>query len=85
VLDNVFHDRIHLVSLMETAYTEAEVIAAIRKRTDASSVRQIAREVGVSPGYLSLVLVGKKPVSDTIAELFGFRREVVTEIRFKAS
>ena len=64
-------------------YTQDEVLAVIRERTDSASIRQVAREIGVSAPLLSDMLQGKKAVSDRVAELFGFRREVLTEIRFR--
>lgn len=64
-------------------YTQDEVLAAIRKRTDASSIRSVAKELGLSAAYLSDVLLGNRQVSDKVAESFGFQREVVTEIRFR--
>lgn len=71
---------------MNKTYTEDEVLAAIRKRTDSSSIRAVARELGVSAPYLSDVLLRKRTISVKVANLFGFRREIVTEVRFlKAS
>jgi lambda repressor-like predicted transcriptional regulator len=67
-------------------YTEDDVLAAIRKRTDLSSIRAVARELGVSAAYLCDVLSRKRTISVKVAKLFGFRRETVTEVRFlKAS
>ena len=64
-------------------YTQDEVLAVIRERTEASSIRQVSREVGVSAPLLSDMLQGKRAVSDRVAELFGFRREILTEVRFR--
>jgi lambda repressor-like predicted transcriptional regulator len=64
-------------------YTQDDVLATIRTRTDASSIRSVAKELGLSAAYLSDVLLGNRQVSDKVAESFGFQREVVTEIRFR--
>lgn len=69
---------------MKTFYTQDDVLVAIRKRTDASSIAAVAREMGYTKAYLWNVLNGTKAVSEEVALFFGFRRE--TEIRFlKAS
>lgn len=69
---------------MKTFYTQDDVVASIRQRTDASSIAAVAREMGFSRAYLWNVLNGTKDVSEEVAAHFGFRRE--TEIRFlKAS
>lgn len=66
---------------MKTYDTE-DVVEAIRKRTQATSLRQTARELGLSAPYLGDILLGRRAVSETVAEAFGFRREVITEHKF---
>lgn len=68
---------------MPKTYTQDEVLAAIRKVVDESSLRQTAERIGVSAGYLSDVLNSNRAVSDAIADAFGFEREIVTEIIFR--
>lgn len=64
-------------------FTQDDVLAVIRVRTEATSIRAVARELGLSAAYLSDILLGRRAVSETVAEAFGFQREIVTEIRFR--
>ena len=40
------------------------------------SQSRLADELGVSRGYISAVLIGKKPPSEKMAKWFGLRRNV---------
>lgn len=64
-------------------YTQEEVLGVIRALTEASTLRQVARDVGFSAAHISDVLSGKRGVSEAIAAAFGFEREVLTEVRFR--
>ena len=63
-------------------YTNEDVVEVIRKRTAETSLRQTARELGLSPSYLSDIVLGRRFVSDSVAEAFGYKREVVVEHKF---
>ena len=63
--------------------TEQDVLQAIRKEIEASSLRKVAERVGVDPANLSRMLNGERTVSDSVAEAFGFEREVTTKIVFR--
>jgi transcriptional regulator with XRE-family HTH domain len=63
-------------------YSADDVVDIIRKRTKESSLRQTARDLGLSASYLSDILLGRRDVSETVAEAFGYKREVVTEHKF---
>lgn len=56
-------------------------IALLRKKCEASSQAQIAREAGVSPVYIGVVLSGKKPMAGKLARFLGLkvRRRTVYE------
>lgn len=64
-------------------YTREDVVAAIQKEIDKTSLRQTAKRIGISAGYLSDVLKGNRHVSETMAGAFGFTREVVTQFVFR--
>jgi transcriptional regulator with XRE-family HTH domain len=68
---------------MPKTYTQDDVLADIRKVAERSSLRQTAERIGVSAAYLSDILAGNRAVSDTIAEAFGYEREIVTEVIFR--
>lgn len=71
---------------MTKTYTQDQVLETIRVRTEGSSISGVARELGLSKAYLSDILLGRRAVSEQVAKHFGFRREIVTEVRFlKAS
>lgn len=65
--------------------TRDGVIAAIRKETEGSSLRQAAKRFGISAAYLSDILRGNREISDRIAAKFGFTREVkvITKVVFR--
>ena len=67
----------------KTYLTEEEVREEIREKTEASSLRQTAKEYGLSPAYLSDILAGKRDVSEHVAALFGFDKTVTTEVKFE--
>jgi transcriptional regulator with XRE-family HTH domain len=64
-------------------YGAERVLRAIRDECDLSSLRQVAKTIGVSPAYLSDILLGKRGVSESIAKTFGFTREDVVSITYR--
>lgn len=70
------------VAFVMKKLTEDEVIAIIRKEVEATSGRAVAKRIGVSDSYISDILAGKRPVSDSIAFAYGFEREITTEVTF---
>jgi len=68
---------------MPKTFTEDDVLADIRKETEATSLRQTADRIACSPGYLSDILNGNRAVSDSIAAAFGYEREIVTKVIFR--
>lgn len=65
------------------AYSKDDVLKAIESEIGKSTLRQVAREKGISCAYLSDVTLGKRGISENVAAAFGFIREVVTEVRFR--
>lgn len=59
------------------------MLDAIRVRVQASSQRKVGEEVGLSPAYLSDILLGRRVVSDRVAAVFGFSRHVETMVYYK--
>lgn len=59
---------------------ESEVRAALQaKLAEHGAASALARELGVSRAYISMVQTGKAPISPRLAELLGFRRVVIWE------
>lgn len=48
-----------------------------QKSMDYSSDSEFARVLGIKPAYLSMILSGKRTISDTVAKEFGYTRVVV--------
>jgi transcriptional regulator with XRE-family HTH domain len=63
--------------------TQDDVLNAIRAEVKNSSVRAVARRIGVSAAYISDVLLDKRQVSERLARLFGFEREIIKEVVFR--
>lgn len=59
------------------------VVAAIRKETEKSSLRAVAKRTGIDPSVLSKVLSGRRGASEAIAAAFGFERQVITTVVFR--
>jgi hypothetical protein len=64
-------------------YKTDDVLAVIRAEVERSSFRKLAAEKGISLGSLADVVSGRSGISETIAEAFGFVREVTTEVKFR--
>lgn len=64
-------------------YTQTEVLAVIAQEAEETSVRAVARRLGMNAGYISDILLGRRGISEAVAEAFGFEREIVTEVRFR--
>jgi DNA-binding transcriptional regulator YdaS (Cro superfamily) len=69
--------------LMPKKFTQEDVLDEMRKVISVTSLRKTAGRLGISPAYLSDVLNGRRDVSDNMAILFGFEREVLTQIFFR--
>lgn len=64
-------------------YTTEDVLKVIKAEVEKSSYRKVAAEKEISLGSLADVLSGRKGISESIAEAFGFVREVTTEVTFR--
>jgi hypothetical protein len=72
------------MAYIANTYTEEDVLEVIRARiADADSLREVARQVEMSPAYLSDIKLGRRGISGEVAAKFGFERIVTTEIVFK--
>ena len=68
---------------MPRTFTSEDVLSAIWAECNKSSQKAVAERIGVSAPYLSDILLGKRPISDLVAEAFGFEKTVVTETLFR--
>ena len=68
---------------MPETYTQDDVLGTIREAVNESSLRQTAERIGVSAAYIGDILAGNRGVSETIADAFGYEREIVTEVIFR--
>lgn len=54
-------------------FTDADVLSELERRiVEAGGLRAFARHVGLSPAFLSMVRLGRSPVSPRVAEALGF-------------
>lgn len=74
--------RAYIAEAMRT-FTQDDVLADIRKEVNQSSLRQTADRIGLSAAYLSDILKGNRAVSETVAAVFGYEREIVTNVVFR--
>ena len=56
---------------------ESTVIELLKRKQGDRSQSDLARELGMTPQYVSEVLKGQKPPSDRILEYLGLKREIV--------
>jgi hypothetical protein len=64
-------------------YDTEHVMSVIREELGKSSFRRLAAEKGVSSSFLADVVYGRTPISESLAQAFGFIREVTTEVTFR--
>ena len=57
--------------------TEFEVVSILRKRCDASTQKDVARQLGISPQYLCDLLAERRPITEEVALKMGFERVVI--------
>lgn len=56
---------------------ESTVVELLKKKQGARTQSDLARDLGMTPQYVSEVLKGQKPPSDRILEYLGLKREIV--------
>jgi plasmid maintenance system antidote protein VapI len=62
---------------MKKTCTAEEILEMVRRDVEASSQVALAKVIGVSSVYISDILGGRRPVSDRIANHYGFHKETV--------
>jgi transcriptional regulator with XRE-family HTH domain len=71
------------VAYMKTILTSDEILEQIREVISTSSLRQVAKDMGISAPYLSDILLGRRMISENVARVLGYERSVKTEVVFK--
>lgn len=66
-------------------YSTEDVLRVIRREIAKSSLRQVARDKGLSAAILSKITTGNRGISQSVALAFGFSRVVQTVVRFYKS
>lgn len=56
-------------------YSDEQVRQALQERIEASSLRAVAGEIGITPSFLSQVMRGNAPPSDKLAAYVGFHED----------
>lgn len=67
----------------EVEYDENDVRGVIGAEITATSLRKVAKRIGMSPAYLSDIMRNRRAISESVAGYFGFDREIYTEIIFR--
>lgn len=65
------------------AINNNELVDMIKKRQGEQVLKDYARSLGVSQGYLYDVYAGNRPVGPRLSKAVGFSRVKTTVIRFK--
>ena len=64
---------------MEQQFTEAILITDLRREINASSQKDVAKRLRLTPQYINDVLHQRRPVSAKMAKKLGYKRVVVFE------
>lgn len=59
---------------MAKKFTTEDVLNQLRSRVDKSTMRKVAKELGVSVNYVSDALRGNRGVGEKLASALGFRK-----------
>lgn len=70
---------------MRGTVTSDAVLEEMRGIIAKSTLRKVAQQRGMSPAYLSDVMLERRGISAEVAKKFGFERIVKTEVVFKKS
>ena len=62
---------------MPKIYSQSEVLQELREQVAESSQSEVARSLGLAVSMVNDLLRGRRDVSDRVAELLGFTREVI--------
>jgi hypothetical protein len=63
---------------MEREFTEPEIrVELTRLRDEVGGVRSLAERIGVSPGYVCDVLLGRRAPGPDFLKVLGIRKEVI--------
>lgn len=58
--------------------TEAEIRLRLMLEADAAPTRaEFAEALGVTPSTISMMINGRRPVSETVARALGFKRQFI--------
>lgn len=67
---------------MKKEISETELRELITARADKTSRAGLAAQLGISRSYMSQIILGQCPISDEIAEKFGFKRKPKPKIEY---
>lgn len=59
-------------SCMAKQYTHDDLMKLIRSRVEAASQKSVAAQLGVSRSFLNDVLMGRRELTDRVAEALGY-------------
>lgn len=60
-------------------HSRDEFRAWLRRQCDASSVKAVAANAGISPPFLSAILAGRSSIGDSLVARFHYGRRVIEE------
>jgi len=64
--------------------TQENVVEMLRKKQGKRSLREFARDLGISAPYLSDIYKGRRNPGPTILEQFGLRKEVTISTEYRS-
>jgi transcriptional regulator with XRE-family HTH domain len=65
-------------------YSDENVRGVLRQAISESSLRSVAKKIGVTPSFLSQVMRGNAPPSDKLAAFAGFHADGLKWVKVKA-
>lgn len=69
----------HTLTIVPRTITQDKVVGMLRKKQGKRSLREFARELGISAPYLSDIYKGRRNPGPAILDQFGIQKQVLTE------
>lgn len=70
---------------MAKTFTREDVLKVIQEEIERTSIKATADRLQVTTSLLYDVLKGNRAISAKVAEKFGFKREIITQVIFRKS
>jgi transcriptional regulator with XRE-family HTH domain len=75
----------HTLTPVVKTFTQDKVVEMLRKKQGNRSLRALARELGISPAYLSDIYKGRRNPGPAILDGFGLHKKVTISTQYEQS